>query len=305
MSKRNKHIIGLLIGLLCFALLTAGLKSCDKTVKLPGFNVPSVEVDDAAKKVDDLISGIATPITLGSADAIAQARHAYDALSDADKLKVKLLEKLQGYELDLAKLGDGTDLSDLIANNAADLDNLLSGIKLTLTNERLDLLGKIRAAFNALTPEEKANFKGLNLLEGFELAKDNDATKLDELLNGISLPITADSAGLLAKIRAAYDALSEEAKAKFAGLDKLNSYEVELNNLLAGGGVEAVKNLINSIGAPITLSSEAAINDALAAYNALSDADKAKVSNYNTLLSYLNQLNALKNGASQPKTGID
>ena len=111
MSKRRKHVIGLILGLLCFLLLTLGLKSCDSSVKLPtfgkgvhGISDGSASINGNAKKVDDLINGIKTPITLESATAIGAARAAYDALSDADKAKVTLLDKLKGFEADLAAL---------------------------------------------------------------------------------------------------------------------------------------------------------------------------------------------------------
>lgn len=305
MSKRNKHIIGLILGLLLMMLFTWALKSCDSTVKLPSFdNNISTDVSVAARNVDEMIGAIATPISLDSEDAILRARAAYDALSDSDKAKVTLLDKLKGFELDLSNLKAAGGTGDLIADNAADLDSLLAGIKLPLNAEGFDLLSKIRVAFDKLSPEEKIKFKGLNLLEGFELASQGGAS-LDNLLNGISLPIKVEDADLLARIRAAYDALSDDEKAKFTGIDKLNAYEIELNNLLAGGGVDAVNDLIKSIATPITLNSEEAINKALAAYNSLSDADKAKVSNYNLLQDYLNQLNALKDGANLPVTGVE
>lgn len=306
MQKRRNHIIGLIIGLLCLLLLTAGLKSCDSTVKLPSFDssISGNTTDNQnAKKVDDLIAVIATPITLDSADAIAKARSAYDALSDADKSKVTLLDKLKGFELDLSKLNS---TGDLIANNAADLDNLLSGLKLPLDAQGIDLLGKIRAAFDVLSDDEKAKFKGLNLLEGFELSL-NGAANLDNLLNGIKTPITLDDADLIAKIRAAYDALSDTEKANFKGLDLLKRFELDLSNLLNGNTPEQVDELIKSIGIPLSLSSQDAVDKALAAYNALSDADKAKVNNYPLLSDYLAQLQKLKENAGNnvPKTGVE
>ena len=306
MQKRRNHIIGLIIGLLCLLLLTAGLKSCDSTVRLPSFdsNISANTTNNQnAKKVDDLIAAIATPITLDSADAIAKARSSYDALSDADKSKVTLLDKLKGFELDLSKLNS---TGDLIANNAADLDNLLSGLKLPLDAQGIDLLGKIRAAFDGLSDDEKAKFKGLNLLEGFELSL-NGAANLDNLLNGIKTPITLDDADLIAKIRAAYDALSDTEKANFKGLDLLKGFELDLSNLLNGNTPEQVDELIKSIGIPLSLSSQDAVDKALAAYNALSDADKAKVNNYPLLSDYLAQLQKLKENAGNnvPKTGVE
>ena len=436
MKKRRNHIIGLLLGLLCLALLTAGLKSCDSKVNLPSYdsNIVTPGANASAKKVDDLIRAIPTPVTLDSADAITKARQAYDALSDADKPFVTLLDKLKGFELDLANLGG----NGLIANDAATLDNMLSGIKLPLDGEGLDLLGKIRAAFDGLSDGEKAKFKGLDLLEGLELSANggaaeldnmlnginppigpehagllrkirsayeglpetekakfkgldklkgfewdlgkldlgepiaNNAAALDGLLNGIEPPITADHAGLLNKIRSAfenlsdaekakfkgldklkgfewdlgkldlntliasdaatldgildglsqpitsdhsgilrkirdaYEKLSDAEKAKFKGLDKLKGYELDLDNILKGDTPEAVDDLIRLIPTPIDLNCEDAINKAVAAYNALSDADKAKVKNFPQLQDYLDQLQKLKNGGTDlPKTGID
>lgn len=370
MKKRRNHIIGLLLGLLCLALLTAGLKSCDSKVNLPSYDssivTPSANAN--AKKVDDLIRAIPTPVTLDSADAITKARQAYDALSDADKPFVTLLDKLKGFELDLANLGG----NGLIANDAATLDNLLSGIKLPLDAEGIDLLGKIRAAFDGLSDGEKAKFKGLDLLEGLELSANGGAAELDNLLNGInppispehsgvlrkirsayeglpeaekakfkgldklkgfewdlgkldlntpiatdaasldgildglSQPITSDHSGILRKIRDAYEKLSDAEKAKFKGLDKLKGYELDLDNILKGDTPEAVDDLIRRIPTPIDLNCEDAINKAVAAYNALSDADKAKVKNFPQLQDYLDQLQKLKNGGTDlPKTGID
>ncbi len=370
MKKRRNHIIGLLLGLLCMALLTAGLKSCDSKVSLPSYdsNIVAPGTNANAMKVDDLIRAISTPITLDSADAIAKARNAYDALSDADKPFVTLLDKLKGFELDLANLSGG----GLIANDAATLDSLLSGIKLPLDSEGIDLLGKIRAAFDGLSDGEKAKFKGLDLLEGLELSANGGAAELDKMLDGIQLPITAEHAGVLRKIRSAYEGLpeaekskfkgldklksfewdlgaldldepivsnaasldgilngieapisadhegllrkirnayenlSDAEKAKFKGLDKLNGFELDLDRLLGNSTPAVVSDLIGSIPTPITLNSEDALNKALAAYNALSDADKAKVTNFSLLHDYLDQLQKLKNeSAVLPKTGID
>ena len=65
--------------------------------------------------------------------------------------------------------------------------------------------------------------------------------------------------------------------------------------------------MIKGISLPITLNSEADLNKTLAAFNALSETDKAKVTNYNLLNDYLTQLQNLKNssGAGLPKTGVE
>jgi len=373
MEKRRKHIIGLILGLLCLCLLTLGFKSCDSSVRLPsmgngvhGVNGGGVDFNGEAKKVDDLINGIKTPITLESAAAIGAARAAYDALPDGAKAKVSLLDKLKGFEADLAALN-----AEPKEGTAAYLDNLLAGIKTPVTADQWDLLSKIRAGYNALPDGEKANFKGLDKLNGFELDLFNNPANLDSLLGGITLPAQAKDANLLAKIRAAFDRLSDGDKANFKGLDKLESLEADLFN--TGAGLDNILNgiptpitlddadlisrirtayenlpeaekanfkgldklngfeldlsnlglpsnninpnalpvidLINGIPTPITLDCEDAINKALDAYNALSDADKAGVSNYDLLKDYLSQLENLKNNGSgsgsDSETGID
>lgn len=60
---------------------------------------------------------------------------------------------------------------------------------------------------------------------------------------------------------------------------------------------DAVKDKINAIGT-VTLNSEAAINDAKAAYNALSDTQKALVTNYSTLTTAEAKLANLKQAAA-------
>ena len=356
MEKRRKHILGLILGLLLLLGLSLGLKSCDSTFKLPSFDTNIIS-NNPAGDVDNLIKGIKTPIDLSCEDAINKARAAFDSLSSDDKNKVTLLDTLKGYELQLQNLKAAGDLA---GKSAADLDGLLSGIKLPLDSSGLDLLGKIRAAFDSLSSDEKAKFKGLNLLEGLELSSkgalelDNflngiklplsasdsdllakirnayeglsDAEKakfkglnllegfelslngtgadLDNLLNGITLPISLEHKDLLEKIRAAYEGLSDTEKAKFTGLDKLNAYELDLSNLLNSTG-QAVEDLIKAIPTPITLNSEAEINRALNAYNNLSQAEKNNVSNYNLLQDYISKFNELKNNSTPPKTGVE
>lgn len=293
MKKRRTHIIALLIGLLALLGFTAGLKSCDSTVKLPSFdNSVNTVVSENAKKVDDLIGAIKTPITLESAGAIAAARSAYDALSNDDKAKVTLLDKLVDYENTLK----GLDTSGNLVEGTADwLKNLIAGIN--PSNISLPDLAKARLAYEALDPSEKAKFD-LPSLEKLELDLPDPAAYLNELLKGISLPIKAEDGELLGRIRTLYDGMSDADKAKF-DLPKLEEFEASLKLTTP----EGVIDLINSIPTPITLDCENAINAALNGYNALSDADKAKVSNYNTLSDYLNKLNELKNPSSSGSSG--
>ena len=291
MKKRRTHIIALLIGLLALLGLTAGLKSCDSTVKLPNFDSNiSTSVSENARKVDNLISAIKTPITLESAGAIAAARSAYDALTNDDKGKVTLLDKLKEYEDALKGLQGG----NLVEGTADWLKNMMAG--LNPANISIPDLAKVRLAYEGLDPSEKAKFD-LPSLEKLELGLTNPLDYLNELMKSVKLPVTAESAGLLQRIRTLFDGLSDADKAKF-DLSKLEEMEASLNLSTP----EGVMDLINGIPVPITLDNENAINNALNAYNALSDADKAKVTNYNTLSDYLAKLNELKNGSTNSGT---
>ena len=82
-------------------------------------------------------------------------------------------------------------------------------------------------------------------------------------------------------------------------LDKyVNFYKMEISDLtitVLKGDIETVEDLIDAIGADVTLNSEAAITAAKSAYDALSDEDKAlvkadKVAALNAAVAKLNQL---------------
>ena len=292
MKKRRTHIIALLVGLLALLGLTAGLKSCDSTVKLPSFDSSiTTTVSDNAKKVDELIGAIKTPITLESAGAIAAARSAYDALTNDDKGKVTLLDKLVEYENALKGLGAG----NLVEGSLDWLKNLVAG--LNPANISLPDLAKARIAYEALDPNDKAKFD-LPSLEKLELGLTNPVDYLNELLKNVKLPVTAESAGLLGRIRTLFDGLSDADKTKF-DLGKLEELEASLNLSTP----EGVMDLIKGIPVPITLDCENAINNALNAYNALPDGDKAKVTNYSILSDYLAKLNELKSNSSSSDSG--
>lgn len=104
--------------------------------------------------------------------------------------------------------------------------------------------------------------------------KSEEAKNAEELINAIGdVSLTSESA--ITAAENAYNALSEEDKASIENLDVLtaarNSYDVIY-----------VSAQIDAIG-EVTLDSEAAINTAEAAYSALSDENKAQVTNASAL----------------------
>ena len=112
--------------------------------------------------------------------------------------------------------------------------------------------------------------------------------------------VTLESKALIDVARTAYDALTDAQKALVENLSVLEAAEKKYNELVeqakqeeideaAASGVEA---LINAIG-KVTLSDKKAIEAARAAYDALTDAQKALVENYDELVAAETELKAL------------
>ena len=105
------------------------------------------------------------------------------------------------------------------------------------------------------------------------------ADAVEKMIDAIGT-VTLDSEETIKAARDAYDALTEEQKAQVGNYQTLLDAEVKLADLQA---VDAVEKLIDAIGT-VTLDSEEAIKAARDAYDALTDAQKEQVGNYQTLL---------------------
>ena len=125
-------------------------------------------------------------------------------------------------------------------------------------------------------------------LEGWHV---NDAI---EKINAIGT-VTPDSGDAIAAARSAYDALTDSQKAEVNNYDTLLAAEARYTDVVAIDGVEKA---IDAIG-EVTLTSGDAIAAARAAYDALTDSQKAEVSNYNTLLAAEARLAELKDAAAR------
>ena len=105
------------------------------------------------------------------------------------------------------------------------------------------------------------------------------ADAVEKLVDAIGT-VTLDSEEAIKAARGAYDALTEEQKAQVGNYQTLLDAEAKLADLQAA---DAVEKLIDAIGT-VTLDSEEAIKAARGAYDALTDAQKELVGNYQTLL---------------------
>lgn len=122
------------------------------------------------------------------------------------------------------------------------------------------------------------------------------AQSVTDLINAIG-DVTLESAEAIEAARAAYDALTDAQEKYVTVYELLTNAEEKLAQLQAAAAdqtaADAVIAKINAIGT-VTLDSRAAIAEARAAYEALSPAQKNKVSNYYVLLSAEATLEYLK-----------
>lgn len=125
-------------------------------------------------------------------------------------------------------------------------------------------------------------------LEGWHV---NDAI---EKINAIGT-VTPDSGDAIAAARSAYDALTDAQKKQVTNADTLTAAEARYTDVVAIDGAEKA---IDAIG-EVTLTSGDAIAAARAAYDALTDSQKAEVSNYNTLLAAEARFAELKDAAAR------
>ena len=175
----------------------------------------------AAKAVDDMIDAIGE-VTLESEEAIAAARAAYEALTEAQQAEVKSYDKLTAAEARLA---------DLKAAKA--VDDMIDAIgEVTLESE--GAIDAARAAYEALTEAQQAEVKSYDKLIAAEarLAVLKPAKPVEKLIDAIG-EVTLGSESAIAAARTAYDNLTEAQQAEVKNYDKLTAAEAAYARLLA------------------------------------------------------------------------
>ena len=246
----------------------------------------------AAKAVMDKIAAIGT-VTLDSADAIADARAAYNGLTDAQKELVVNYDALVAAEKQLSRLQQ--QAADRAAADAVAAKIDAIG---TVTLDSGAAIADARAAYDGLTDAQKALVTNYNELTAAEerlaqlqqqaadqaanqAAADGVKAKIDAIGT-----VTPDSGAAIAEARAAYDGLTDAQRALVTNYNVLTAAEERLAQLQQQAAdqaaADAVKAKIDAIGT-VTPDSGAAIADARAAYDGLTDAQKALVTNYSVL----------------------
>lgn len=255
----------------------------------------------AADKVVNMIESLPSPITLDSKDAVNAARNAYNMLTASQKGYVTNYSKLLAAENRIVELeAEAAEQAEINAVIAA-----INAIPDDVTLEDKSIVTAARNAYNALDNSQKAkviNYDDLTnaeaviaALEAQENADKTDKAAADtviNLINTIPEEVTLEDKGLVESVRKAYDALTNTQKALVANYSNLTDAEAKIHALEAYE--EASENdkkaankviaLIDAIPANVTLSNRDTVTAAREAYDALTDNQKAIVTNYEKLI---------------------
>ena len=287
------------------------------------------ENDVLAKAVDDLIDAIGTvEYTDASKALIDDARAAYNGLTDDQKALVTKLATLEDAEKAYEDLKKAAEKAAADKAAAKDVDDKIAAIgTVEYTDASKALIDDARAAYNGLTDDQKALVTKLATLEAAEKAyedlkkaaekeaADKAAAKdVDDMIAAIgTVEYTDASKALIDDARAAYNGLTDDQKALVTKLATLEDAEKAYEDLKkaaekAAADKAAAKDVDDKIAAIGTVeytdASKALIDDARAAYNALTDDQKALVTKLTTLEDAEKTYEDLKKAAESP-TAID
>ena len=263
--------------------------------KIDGLN------QEAAKKViaDIAAIGPIDEITLESAKQIQKAHAGYDALNKYAQYIVKCAKPVNYYtlldaEAKLKELQDAAAEQERIDKAAAAaVDSLIAEIG-DVTLDSKQAIETAHAAYDNLTPTQKTYVTKLNTLTAAETAYKAlvDRKAADDVTEKIKEidKVTLDSKTAIEAARAAYNALAPDQKPLVENYNVLTDAEAELARLEAEAKYEAdlaaaaqVDEMIERLF-PVNRYSGPAIRMARAAYDALTEDQKALVKHYDDLV---------------------
>ena len=173
-----------------------------------------------------------------------------------------------------------------------------------VTLDSQDTIEAIEAAYGQLTDEEKAQVSNYNTLVEAKAALEvllASKAKVDTVIEAISAigTVSKDSGTAISNAENLYNALSDEEKAQVSNYNTLVEAKAALEAILESE--EKVTNVIEAINAIGTVNKDSgtAISNAENLYNALSDEEKALVTNHDVLVEARETWNEL----TKPSTG--
>ena len=263
--------------------------------KIDGLNQAAAD-----KVIADIAAiGPVDEITLDSAEQIQKARAGYNALNKYAQAIVQWAEPVDYYTLVAAeaKLQElqaaAAEQERIDRAAAAAVDSLIDAIGEVTLESKQDI-ETARAAFDALTEKQQSYVTKLSALTAAEaaykaLVDQKAADDVTEKINEIG-KVTLDSKTAIEAARAAYDALTNDQKTLVENYDVLTAAEAELARLEAEAKHEAdlaaaaqVDEMIERLF-PVNRYSGPAIRMARAAYDALTEDQKALVERYDDLV---------------------
>ena len=263
--------------------------------KIDGLN------QEAANNViaDIVAIGPIDKITLESAKQIQKARAGYDALNKYAQYIVECAEPVSYYtlveaEARLKELQEAAAEQERIDRAAAAaVDNLIDAIgEVTLKSKQA--IETARAAYDNLTPTQKTYVTKLDTLTAAETAYKAlvDRKAADDVIEKINEigKVTLESKTAIEAARAAYNALTNDQKLLVENYDVLTAAEAELARLEAEAKDKADREAAAQVDEmierlfPVTRYSGPAIRMARAAYEALTEDQKALVTRYSDLV---------------------
>ena len=213
------------------------------------------------------------------------------------------MEKLTDAENQLAQLSATDD--DRAA--AAEVGSLIAELNESVTLDDADAIRTARLAYDALsdlqkklvTNEAKLTEAEYQLAMLSATAKDVDAAKaVEKKIAALKSPVTLKDEKSIKAARKAYDALSDTQKALVSNYSALTTAEHELALLKATDEdkekAAEVEELIAGLSKNITVADEDQIRAAREAYDALTDLQKALVTNYARLMKAEDDLSRLQ-----------
>lgn len=243
---------------------------------------------EAAQKVDDLIDAIGE-VTLDSGSAISNAEEALNALDDKDREQVEGSDKLSSAR----GTYDDLVLTDQ-ANKVIDAINAIG----TVTLDSGDAIAAARTAYDNAKGDVQTRVTNLSVLEKAET--DYAAAVLAEKVRVVEEAISAigtvslDSESAIRQAWSVYNSAEADVRRAVSNLSDLQTAEETLSDLRVGQVMDA----INAIGT-VTLNSGDSITAARATYEALSSADRVKVTNLDVLEQAETDLKAAKVTAAE------
>ena len=243
--------------------------------------------DQAA--ADDVIGRISAIGTVTYSDAsalkISRARNDYNALTNTQKALVTNYSVLTAAEAKYAQLqaaANQTAADKAAVENAVQKINAIG--KVEYTSDCKVKIDEARNTYNALTATQKALVTNYAVLTEAE-AKYAEMEALHEAIDAINaigkVEYTSDCKVKIDEARNTYNALTATQKALVTNYAVLTEAEAKYAEMEA---LHEAIDAINAIGAVgFTTECKAKIDAARNAYNALSDAQKAQITNYKTL----------------------